>query len=133
MYPVSNSNRIVSPLIFEIAGKLPVASIAKKNIFLAIITLAILSLSVSASDFISANFKDDSISIYEDSTRYDIKVGDGPNKVEIINGLALVTNTIDNTVSVVDIEKKEINRKKGKKIIIKKRSKGKTLASTKGN
>ena len=63
---------------------------------------------VYAVDFIGANFADDTVTVYENSKRYDIGVGDGPNKIDVKNGLIFVSNTKDNSITVINLNNKEI-------------------------
>ena len=73
-----------------------------------VLILFVLCSLVSAVDFMGANFADDSITIYEKNQRFDIGVGDGPNKIAIKDGLAYVSNTRDNTISVINLKDKQI-------------------------
>jgi len=73
-----------------------------------VVILFVLCSFVSAVDFMGANFADDSVTIYENNQRYDIGVGDGPNKIDIKEGLAYVSNTRDNTISVINLRDKQI-------------------------
>src|SRR3989344_323947 len=73
-----------------------------------LVLILLLSVNVSASDFITTNFASDTITIYENSKRYDLFAGDGPNKVVVNNDLAFVSNTINDSVTVVNLTSKEI-------------------------
>ncbi len=79
----------------------------KLGVIIAVLLLVFSSF-VSAVDFMGANFADDSVTIYENNQRLDIGVGDGPNKIAIKNGLAYVSNTRDNTISIINMNDKQI-------------------------
>ncbi len=62
----------------------------------------------SSVDFASAIFADFSLTIYENGKRYDIGVGDGPNKIAVKKGLVFVSNTKDNSISAINLKNKEL-------------------------
>lgn len=66
----------------------------------------------SATQIIASNFEEGNVLFIDTETNEttDIRVGDGPNKIAISwdNELAVVTNTLSGTVSVISLEKKAV-------------------------
>ncbi|MCK4670729.1 MAG: YncE family protein [Nanoarchaeota archaeon] len=65
-----------------------------------------------AAEIIATNFEDDLVSLVDTETdeKIDLKVDNGPNKIAVTgdNRLAIVTNTLADTVSIISLEKKTV-------------------------